>query len=135
MYSFLAKDKYYQDFIRSGGGHSSRLEGATRDSQARRRVKLDEFGVMTGPERLLSSIDNLASAFEYGTRIGEYRLAKKNMKSDMDAGFDAREISTDFSVLGANRFLTGYIRTVPFLNAMVQSQDRVFQGSGSEQAL
>jgi len=127
MYSFLAKDKYYQDFIRSGGGHSSRLEGATRDSQARRRVKLDEFGVMTGPERLLSSIDNLASAFEYGTRIGEYRLAKKNMKSDMDAGFDAREISTDFSVLGANRFLTGYIRTVPFLNAMVQSQDRVFR--------
>ncbi|WP_297331325.1 LPD38 domain-containing protein [Pseudoalteromonas sp.] len=127
MYSFLAKDKYYQDFIRSGGGHSSRLEGATRDGQARRRVKLDEFGVMTGPERLLSSIDNLASAFEYGTRIGEYRLAKKNMKSDMDAGFDAREISTDFSVLGANRFLTGYIRTVPFLNAMVQSQDRVFR--------
>ncbi|QZI87778.1 N-6 adenine-specific DNA methylase [Vibrio phage 44E38.1] len=127
MYSFLAKDKYYQDFIRSGGGHSSRLEGTTRDSQARRRVKLDEFGVMTGPERLLSSIDNLASAFEYGTRIGEYRLAKKNMKSDMDAGFDAREISTDFSVLGANRFLTGYIRTVPFLNAMVQSQDRVFR--------
>lgn len=127
MYSFLAKDKYYQDFIRSGGGHSSRLEGATRDGQARRRVKLDEFGVMTGPERLLSSIDNLASAFEYGTRIGEYRLSKKNMKSDMDAGFDAREISTDFSVLGANRFLTGYIRTVPFLNAMVQSQDRVFR--------
>lgn len=127
MYSFLAKDKYYQDFIRSGGGHSSRLEGATRDSQARRRVKLDEFGVMTWPERLLSGFDNLASAFEYGTRIGEYRLAKKNMKSDMDAGFDAREISTDFSVLGANRFLTGYIRTVPFLNAMVQSQDRVFR--------
>jgi len=27
----------------------------------------------------------------------------------------------------ANRFLTGYIRTVPFLNAMVQSQDRVFR--------
>lgn len=127
MYSFFTKDQHYQDFIRSGGGHSSRLEGNTRDSQARRRVKLDEFGVMTGPERLLSAIDNLASAFEYGTRIGEFKLAKKNMASDMDAGFAAREISTDFSVLGANRFLTGYIRTVPFLNAMIQSQDRVFR--------
>jgi len=127
MYSFFAKDKYYQDFIRSGGGHSGRLEGATRDSQARRRVKLDEFGVMTGPERLLSTIDNLASAFEYGTRIGEFRLSKKSGKSDMDAGFEAREISTDFSVHGANHFLTGYIRTVPFLNAMVQSQDRVYR--------
>lgn len=127
MYSFFAKDQYYQDFIRSGGGYSGRLEGATRDTQARRRVSLDEFGVMTGPERLLSTIDNLASAFEYGTRIGEFRLAKKNGKSDMEAGFDAREISTDFNVHGANHFLTGYIRTVPFLNAMIQSQDRVYR--------
>ena len=45
----------------------------------------------------------------------------------MDSAFAAREISTDFSVIGANRFLTGYIRTVPFLNAMIQSQDRVFR--------
>lgn len=127
MYSFITKDQYYQDFLRSGGGYSSRLEATTKEGTARRRVAVDEFGVMTIPERLLSSIDNIASAFEYGTRIGEFRLAKKNMKSDMDAGFDAREISTDFSVLGANRFLTGYIRTVPFLNAMIQSQDRVFR--------
>lgn len=127
MYSFITKDQYYQDFLRSGGGYSSRLEATTKEGTARRRVAVDEFGIMTIPERLLSSIDNIASAFEYGTRIGEFRLAKKNMKSDMDAGFDAREISTDFSVLGANRFLTGYIRTVPFLNAMIQSQDRVFR--------
>lgn len=127
MYSFITKDEHYQNFIKSGGGYSSRLEAMTKEGTARRRVKLDEFGVMTMPEKLLSTIDNIASAFEYGTRIGEFRLAKKNMKSDMDAGFEAREISTDFSVLGANRFLTGYIRTVPFLNAMIQSQDRVFR--------
>jgi hypothetical protein len=127
MYSFIARDEHYKSFVRSGAGYSSRLEAMTKEGTARRRVKLDEFGVMTMPEKLLSTIDNIASAFEYGTRIGEYRLAKKNNKSDMDAGFEAREISTDFSVLGANRFLTGYIRTVPFLNAMIQSQDRVFR--------
>lgn len=127
MYSFISKDEHYQNFIKSGAGYSSRLEAMTKEGTARRRVQLDEFGVMTMPEKLLSTIDNIASAFEYGTRIGEFRLAKKNMKSDMDAGFEAREISTDFSVLGANRFLTGYIRTVPFLNAMIQSQDRVFR--------
>lgn len=127
MYSFITKDKYYQDFIRSGGGYSSRIEASTREGTARRRVKVDEFGIMTAPEKLLSTIDNLMSAFEYGTRIGEFRLAKKANRSDMDAGFNAREISTDFSVLGSNHFLTGYIRTVPFLNAMVQSQDRVFR--------
>lgn len=129
MYSFLTKDKYYQDFMRTGGGYSSRLEAMTKEGTARRRVSVDEFGVMTPLERLFSTYDNLMSAFEYGTRIGEFRLAKKNMKSDMDAGFEGREISTDFSVMGANRFLTGYIRTVPFLNAMIQSQDRVFRGA------
>lgn len=127
MYSFIRKDADYQAFMRSGGGYSSRIEAATREGTARRRVSVDEFGVMTGPEKILSTIDNIASAFEYGTRIGEFRLAKKNGLSDMDAGFAAREISTDFSAIGANRFLTGYIRTVPFLNAMIQSQDRVFR--------
>tara|TARA_R110000764_G_scaffold216189_3_gene303051 strand:- start:3920 stop:11833 length:7914 start_codon:yes stop_codon:yes gene_type:complete len=127
MYSFIKKDEHYQSFMRSGGGYSGRLEASTREGTARRRVSIDEFGVMSVPEKLFSTIDNIASAFEYGTRIGEFKLAKKSGKSDMDAGFEAREISTDFSVLGANRFLTGYIRTVPFLNAMIQSQDRVFR--------
>ena len=127
MYSFIKKDEHYQSFMRSGGGYSGRLEASTREGTARRRVSIDEFGVMSVPEKLFSTIDNIASAFEYGTRIGEFKLSKKNNKSDMDAGFEAREISTDFSVIGANRFLTGYIRTVPFLNAMVQSQDRVFR--------
>ena len=127
MYSFIAQDQHFQDFMRSGGGYSSRLHATTKEGVARRKVAVDEFGVMTGPERILSAIDNIASAFEYGTRIGEFRLAKKNKRSDLDAAFAAREISTDFSVLGANHFFTGYIRTVPFLNAMVQSQDRVFR--------
>lgn len=127
MYSFIAKDKYYQDFIKSGGGHSSRVHAQTKEGAARRRVSVDEFGVKTIPEKLLSLVDNIASAFEYGTRIGESRLNKRNNRSSMDSGFAGREISGDFSVLGANRFLTGWIRTVPFLNAMVQSQDRVFR--------
>lgn len=127
MYSFFKKDEHYQAFVRSGGGYSGRLEASTREGNARRKVRVDEFGVLSVSEKLLSSIDNLASAFEYGTRIGEFKLAKKNGKSDMEAGFDAREISTDFSAIGANRFLTGYIRTVPFLNAMIQSQDRVYR--------
>jgi len=127
MYSYITKDKAYQDFLRSGAGYSSRIQALTKEGGARRRVKLDEFGVMTAAENILSTIDNIASAFEYGTRIGEFKVAKKNHRSDMDAGYAGREISTDFAVMGANHFLTGYMRTVPFLNAMVQSQDRVFR--------
>ncbi|MCK5023780.1 MAG: SAM-dependent methyltransferase, partial [Candidatus Aenigmarchaeota archaeon] len=127
MYSFFAKDKHYQNFLKSGGGYSSRLEGQTKEGKARRRVKVDEFGVMSMPEKILSSIDHIASAFEYGTRIGEFKIAKKGNKTDMDAGFQSREISTDFSARGGNHFLAGYIRTIPFLNAMIQSQDRIFR--------
>jgi hypothetical protein len=126
MYSYFRKDKYFQDFMRSGGGYSSRVHGSTKD-QARQRVRIKQYGVANRTQKILSAIDNLMSAFEYGTRIGEFRLAKKNEMSDMDAAFAAREISTDFSVYGANHFLTGYIRTVPFLNAMIQSQDRIFR--------
>lgn len=127
MYSFLSKDKDFQDFMRSGGGYSSRIHANTRQTAARRRVAINEFGVMSIPEKLLSTFDNFASIFEYGTRIGEFKLAKKAGEADMDAGYAGREISTDFSVTGANRFLAGYIRTVPFLNAMIQSQDRVYR--------
>jgi phospholipid N-methyltransferase len=127
MYSFITKDKNYQDFMKAGAGYSSRIDSITREGAARKKVRVDEFGVLTMPEKLLSTIDNIASAFEYGTRIGDFMLAKKNGKSDMDAGFEGSEISTNFSVTGSNRFLSGYIRTVPFLNAMIQSQDRVFR--------
>lgn len=127
MYSYLTRDEHFQDFMRSGGGYSSRLHGSTKAGKARQRVQIKDVGVGNRTQRMLSAFDNIMSAFEYGTRIGEFRLAKKNGASDMDAAFAAREISTDFSVYGANHFLTGYIRTVPFLNAMIQSQDRVFR--------
>ena len=127
MYSYMRKDKHFQDFMRSGGGYSSRLHGSTKAAKARQRIQIKEFGVGNKMQRVLSKLDNIMSAFEYGTRIGEFRLAKKNMASDMDAAFAAREISTDFSVYGQNHFFTGYIRTIPFLNAMIQSQDRIFR--------
>lgn len=127
MYSYLSRDEHFQNFMRSGGGYSSRLHGSTKAGKARQRVQIKDVGVGNRGQRMLNAFDNLMSAFEYGTRIGEFRLAKKNGASDMDAAFAAREISTDFSVYGANHFLTGYIRTVPFLNAMIQSQDRVFR--------
>lgn len=127
MYSYMRKDKHFQDFMRSGGGYSSRLHGSTKAAKARQRIQIKEFGVGNKLQRILSKVDNIMSVFEYGTRIGEFRLAKKNLASDMDAAFAAREISTDFSVYGQNHFFTGYIRTIPFLNAMIQSQDRVFR--------
>ena len=127
MYHYILKDKVFQEFLRSGAGYSSRLGSLTKEGGAQSRIRLKEFGVGTPFEKLISTIDNIASAFEYGTRIGEFAIAKRAGETYMEAGFRAREISTDFAVTGANQFLTGWVRTVPFLNAFIQSQDRLIR--------
>ena len=91
--------------MRAGGGYSSQVHGLTKKGRARRRIGVEGFSVLNSVEKLYSSMDNLLSAFEYGTRIGEFKLAKKNKRSDLDSAFASREISTDFSVNGSNHFL------------------------------
>lgn len=125
--SYLTKDEYFKDFMRNAGGYSSRIAGLSREGKARRRVQLQEFGVMSPIEKAASVIDAFGSAIEYGTRIGEYIKAVESGVGKQEAAFRGREISTDFSAIGASPFITGYIRTVPFLNAMIQSQDRLFR--------
>ena len=126
MYDFLRKNENYQRFIRGGGGGSS-LEALTRLGSSRRSVSVDEFGVMSIPDRVLSTIDKLATASEYGTRIAEFKLSKKAGKSDRDAAFDAREISTDYSVIGGHPFLANFYRSIHFFNAALQSMDRLYR--------
>lgn len=125
MYDFLRKNEHYTQFIRSGGGGSS-LEAATRLGSSRRSVRVDEFGPMTIPDRILAAIDKLGTISEYGTRIAEFKLSKKSGKSDFEAAFDARQISTDYNVIGANHFLANFYRSIHFFNAALQSMDRMY---------
>lgn len=127
MASYFMKDEHYQEWLRHGGGYSSRLESLSDERNARRRVQIKNFGALSYYERFISVLDRFVSAFEYGTRLGEFRVAKRQGESNFDAVFRAREISTDFSVQGASSFWSGYVRTVPFFNAMIQSQDRVYR--------
>lgn len=126
MYDFFTRNANYQAFIRSGGGGSS-LEATTRQGSARRTVAVDEFGVMSIPDRVLATIDRLATASEYGTRIAEFKLSRKAGKSDFEAAFNAREISTDYNVIGANHFLANFFRSIHFFNAALQSMDRLYR--------
>jgi hypothetical protein len=123
--SFVRNDEIFKNFLKGGAGFSSKYRGMSREGQVRSSVGVTEYEGM--PKKIITMIDNLSSAFEYGTRIGEFELSKKNNSSDMDAAYEALEISTNFSVTGSNGFITGFIRTVPFLNAMIQSQDRLYR--------
>jgi len=127
MYSYFMKDQSFKDFMLSGGGGSSRIESFSKEGEVRKRMKVGDKKITDLPGKALSLVDGLMSAFEYGTRIGDFKLARKAGKSIMQSGFEGKEISTDFAQSGNDKVITGYIKTVPFLNAMIQSTDRLYR--------
>ena len=62
----------------------------------------------------------LVQSAEYGTRMGEYQLAKLAGFSNIGASFLGREVATDFGMRGSNAFLNGLSRNTMFLNASIQ---------------
>ena len=65
-----------------------------------------------------------ADVFEYGTRVGDFLLAKKNGKSNMQSAYEAREVSTDFAIKGSNQAFSGFMATVPFMKAGINGIDK-----------
>ena len=51
---------------------------------------------------VLDQYKNLVQAAEYGTRMGEYQLAKAAGFSDIGAAFAGREVATDFGMRGSS---------------------------------
>jgi hypothetical protein len=62
----------------------------------------------------------VVEAAEYGTRMGEYQLAKAAGFSDMGASFLGREVATDFGMRGSSVTLNMLSRNTMFLNASIQ---------------
>ena len=62
----------------------------------------------------------IVEAAEYGTRMGEFQLAKAAGFSDMGASFLGREVATDFGMRGSSATLNMLSRNTMFLNASIQ---------------
>ena len=62
----------------------------------------------------------LVQAAEYGTRMGEYQLAKAAGFSDIGASFAGREVSTDFGMRGSSVTMNAISRNTMFFNASIQ---------------
>jgi len=69
----------------------------------------------------------IVQAAEYGTRMGEYQLAKLAGFSDIGASFLGREVATDFGMRGSNALLNGLSRNTMFLNASIQGLYRTYR--------
>lgn len=120
----LFKTKKYWEFMGQGGGYGTRIEARTESSRARKRLDLPSKNAWDVFAKGLAGWDRFTSAFEYGSRIGDYSLGINKGKSKMEAAWEAREITTDFARHGNNEAWVKFMRTVPFLNAGLQGLDK-----------
>jgi hypothetical protein len=141
MVARLRNNADYWDFLANGGGFSSQIHGETKALKTRLERyysarKIDYRTVLDTPQKLLDAYDELASAFEYGTRVAEFRKLRAAGASRREAAYQGREISTDFAMRGASDFLRVFTVSVPFLNARLQGlyrlQREVFEKDGSQ---
>ncbi|WP_272975689.1 LPD38 domain-containing protein, partial [Alcanivorax jadensis] len=124
MGHFMFNTKIYKDFRLQGGGYGTRIEARTQETRDRRRLDLPSESGWDAAAKFLAGWDRFTSAFEYGSRIGDYELGVKKGTSPMEAAWEAREIATDFSKMGRNELWAKFLRTVPFMNAGIQGLDK-----------
>ncbi|MBX5462035.1 MAG: hypothetical protein IRZ28_13220 [Steroidobacteraceae bacterium] len=130
MITRLKSDEVYWEFLANGGGFASQLHAEGRAL----RTKLERFyvgkridyrRVLDSPRKILDAYDELASAFEYGTRLAEYKRMRARGASRREAALEGREISTDFGMRGASDFLRWITTAVPFMNARLEGLYRL----------
>ena len=67
--------------------------------------------------------ENASEFVEASTRMGEFMRARKNGKSVIEAAFDARDVTLDFSRSGTSGRTVNQV--VPFFNACLQGGDKL----------
>lgn len=116
--------KLYREFRLHGGGYGTRIEARTEETRKRRQLDLPSRNMWDTAAKFLAGYDRFASAFEYGSRLGDYRRGRQAGKNALEAAWEAREVATDFSKMGRNELWAKFLRTVPFMNAGIQGLDK-----------
>ena len=127
----IKKSKNYQDWILGGGAF------VTADyTNANEKVSLDkrkalgiakETSLGEAASWMKNFYTGIGQAFESGTRLEEFRLARKSGKSLQDATEAAREVSVNFKKKGTSPTMQSYARIVMFLNASIQGMDLTYR--------
>jgi len=124
MWDTVTKSDTFKEFMLNGGGYGNSVEARTAETRTRRQLDLPAQTNWDRAAKVLAGWDRISSSFEYGTRVGDYRLSRKAGRSPTEAAWQAREISTDFSKIGRADIWAKFLRTVPFANAGIQGLDK-----------
>jgi len=86
-----------------------------------KRGKFDPRTILT-PGGIIRALHALGSISEAGTRVGEFKKTAKpgDVDSLIEAAYNAREVSVDFGMHGANPTVRLLTRITPFLNPAMQ---------------
>ncbi len=122
MYHFITKSNTFKEFMASGAGYGTRRTTLGSDIQAMQMLEVNRKWDILG--KIISGMEYGADVFEYGTRIGDFALAKKEKKSNWQGGFESREVSTDFAIKGSDQTISGFLATVPFMKAGINGIDK-----------
>lgn len=120
----IGRGKYYNEFMRSGGGQSGYFSQEDVPTMARdiMESKAKKIGrTVTSPKQLfglIPAVESVGNKVELAPRLAEYIAGRKKGKSPEQAAFDARNVTVDFGKSGN----VGQIMNqwVPFLNARAQ---------------
>jgi len=128
--SMLRQDATYKDWIKAGGKYSGLYDVEQGDHNAvlqeavkGNRTALDQALYLANPLNVLRHLQAASELMESGTRIGEFRRAKEQGASDVDAANAARDVTLNFARSGYRGAVTN--KMVAFFNASLQDMDKM----------
>lgn len=128
LFAIMGKEAIYSEWQKSGGAGGGYYDWSEKGTKAFIDEMNDKSGRFWKAAKWalsLQFIQKPSQMIEEATRLGAYEAAKKNGKSDLEAGIASREATVDFGRSGdvskmINRF-------VPFFNVGVQSADKLLR--------
>lgn len=129
VFELVGRNDVYGRWLASGGAHSmfvslDRLvvQKTLKDLVASKSQKIQTATIksITNP---IEALRIMSETMETGTRLGAFRKATRKGISDLEAGFEVREITLDFSRVGANTRALNQITA--FFNARIQGIDKI----------
>lgn len=125
MLSALRKDDVYRAWVKSGGKYSGLYDveqgdynAALREAVKGNQTALDQALYLANPANVLKHLQYASEILESGTRISEFRRAKEQGASDLEAANDARDITLNFARNGYRGAVAN--KMVAFFNASIQ---------------
>lgn len=138
IFNVAGRSDLYYKWLQSGGSGSTYTnaqrpvlqktlkgltEGVTNESGGKKLLKNIGNTVKHPLRTYLDVAGTISNVAEEGTRVGEFRRALKQGKTEKEAALDSREITLDFSRGGKNA--KDINKVVAFFNAEVQGLDKM----------